>query len=185
MLTCFVFAFSPLAAEAILTATTMGADKTSEFAKGRSSTACRFPGDACWTCEHGHRGCRVTCLFLEHKLGGFSALSGCGYPNLDSELLDGERLAQERVPKSVAEGDAGQTCRLSTRADDRVCAEDVRRDEERVWSVHGVKVAAVKEADGAVVCEGLFGETRKERDEAGVDVVLVLVLVLSDMIDAV
>lgn len=46
MLTFFIFAFSPLAAEAILIAMTMGAERTSEFAKRRSSTAWRFPGDA-------------------------------------------------------------------------------------------------------------------------------------------
>jgi hypothetical protein len=181
MLMCFVFAFSPLTAEAILMATTMGADRTSEFAKRRSSTAWRFPGEACGGCERACRGGRVACLFLEHELGGLAALSGRGCPNLDPELLDGERVAQERVPEGVAEGDAGQTRGLAPRAEileDRVCAEDVRRDEERVWTVHGVEVGAVKEADGAVR-GGLFWEAGEEGDEARLDVVLVPVLVFS------
>lgn len=163
-------------------ATTMGAERTSEFAKRRSSTAWRFPGDACGTCEHARRKWRVACLFLEHELGGLAALSGRGCPDLDSELLDGERVAQERVSEGVAEGDAGQTCGLSACAEileDRVGAEDVRRDVERVWPVHRIKVGAVKEPDGAVVCRGLFRETGKKGDEAGVDVVLFLVLVFS------
>ena len=92
MPTCFVFAFSPLAAEAILIATTMGADRTSEFAKRRPSTA--------WVRPVGRVSTRA--VSRRFSLSGLGAqtwrLSGSGYRNLDSELLDGERVAQKGVP---------------------------------------------------------------------------------------
>ena len=75
-------------------------------------------------------------------------------------------------------GEAGGASACAEMLEDRVCAEDVRRDVERVWAVHGVKVGAVKETDGAV-CGGLFREAGEESDEAGVDVVLDLVLVFA------
>ena len=57
---------SPMAEEAILIAMTMGADRTSEFAKRRSSTVCRFPGV-------GRVSTRAVSRRLnsEHKLGGY------------------------------------------------------------------------------------------------------------------
>ena len=82
---------SPMAAEAILIATTMGADRTSEFAQRRSSTAWRFPGVG-----------RVSAVSRRLSLSRLRAqtwrLSGSGCPDLDSELLDGERVAQKGVP---------------------------------------------------------------------------------------
>ena len=80
-----------MAAEAILIAMTMGADKTSEFAKKGSSTAWRFPGVG-----------RVSAVSRRLSLSGLGAqtwrLSGSGCPDLASELLDGERVAQKGVP---------------------------------------------------------------------------------------
>lgn len=58
------------------------------------------------------------------------------------------------MAEGVAERDAWESGGLSTCAEilhDRVGAKDVCRDVERVWSVHGVKVVAVKETDDAIV----------------------------------
>lgn len=79
------------------------------------------------------------------------------------------------MPERVSEDDAWETRRLPACTeilDDRVRVEDMGRDVERVWTVHGVEVGAIEEADDAVFLGRFFWETGKEADKAGVDVVL-------------
>lgn len=87
---------------------------------------------------------RVTCLFLEDKLGCFAPLTWCGDPDLDAELPDSEGLAQEGMCEGVIEGDAVQTSRLSEVLEYRICTEEMGRDVCNLRSLSDLNISREK-----------------------------------------
>jgi len=177
MPTALVFVLSgPIDEEATLIAITIGAESRSELTKSRSSTACRFPGEACIRNHHqkAELNSSKTRLLVQYKLDTFLSLPRGGHPYLDPKLLGGQHIPQERFCLTFAQYNTREASGFASTAEifnDRVRAEYMGGNIMRVWAISAVVFASVEETD----CSCFWGFERKlgvECDEAWVRCVL-------------
>lgn len=147
---------------------TMGAETMSVFTNSKSSTAARFPGDACTVLsEHDAVNEDRQYLFVQNELRSLLPLACLWNPYLDFQLFARQGISQEALRQTLAERDAGQPRTATEVLDHRVRTEHIRRDVLSVGPVHGVVFISVEEPH----CSGFGGlgrESREEGAEAGV-----------------
>jgi hypothetical protein len=160
--------------EVTLIAITIGAESRSELTKRKSSTACRFPGDAFVRYSLASRGKKLrnskTDLLVQYKFDTFLPLSRSGHPYLNSELLCGQNIPQERLGLTFAQYDARETSSFASATEifnDGVRAEDLRSDVVRIWAISTIVFAPIKEANRSCFW-GFLGKLGVECDEARV-----------------
>lgn len=175
--TALVFVLSgPTDEEVTLIAITIGAESRSELTKSRSSTACRFPGEACIRDHHqeAESNSSKPHLFVQYKLDTFLSLPRGGHPDLNSELLGGQHIPQERFCLTFAQYDTWETCGFAAATEifnNGVRAKYLGGDVMRVRAINAVVFTSVEETDRS--CFWRFGrKLGVECDEAWIRRVL-------------